>query len=49
MFHFLINFAEKRKRRYLHVAASHDEDTIYVITAYYPDPEVRQSDFKTKK
>ncbi len=35
--------------KYLHVVVSNDEDTIYLITAYYPDVEIWQSDFKSKK
>lgn len=33
----------------LHIVASHDEDFIYLITAYYPDPSIWKSDFKKRK
>lgn len=35
--------------RYLHVVVSHDAEFIYLITAYYPDKEAWESDFKTRK
>ena len=34
---------------YIHVVASHDNEWIYLITAYHPDTGVWESDFKTKK
>lgn len=34
---------------YIHVVASHDSEWIYLITAYHPDPDVWESDFKTRK
>jgi hypothetical protein len=34
---------------YIHVVASHDDEWIYLITAYHPDPEVWEPDFKTRK
>lgn len=34
---------------YLHVVVSHDDEWIYLITAYHPDPNVWESDFKTRK
>ncbi len=33
----------------LHVVVSHDEEFIYLITAYYPSPTIWELDFKTKK
>lgn len=35
--------------KYIHVEASHDSEWIYLITAYHPDADVWESDFKTKK
>ena len=35
--------------RYIHVVVSHDDEFIYLITAYYPNAEVWESDFKTRK
>ncbi len=35
--------------KYLHVVVSHDADFIYLITAYYPDEQMWESDFKTRK
>ncbi len=34
---------------YIHVVASHDSEWIYLITAYYPDADIWEPDFKTKK
>ncbi len=34
---------------YIHVVVSHDSEWIYLITAYYPDTDVWEPDFKTKK
>ncbi|MGN0194177.1 MAG: DUF4258 domain-containing protein [Pseudoramibacter sp.] len=33
----------------IHIVASHDDHFIYLITAYHPDPERWNSDFKTRK
>ena len=33
----------------IHVVVSHDDDWIYLITAYHPDPDVWEPDFKTRK
>ena len=33
----------------LHVVASYDNDFLYIITAYYPDPEKWSEDFSTRK
>lgn len=35
--------------RSIHIVISHDEDFLYLITAYYPDPELWSDDFKTRK
>jgi len=37
------------KRRPLHIVISHDKEFIYLITAYYPDPEKWDKNFKTRK
>ena len=34
---------------YIHVVVSYDDDWIYLITAYYPDRNLWESDFKTRK
>ncbi len=34
---------------YIHVVASHDSEWIYLITAYYPDADIWEPDFRTKK
>lgn len=36
-------------QRYLHVVVSYDDGYIYLITAYYPDIEQWEPDFKTRK
>ena len=33
----------------LHIVVSNDDNFIYLITAYYPDPSVWKADFKTRK
>lgn len=33
----------------LHVVASHDNEFLYIITAYYPDPEKWSEDFSIRK
>lgn len=35
--------------KYLHVVVSHDGEHIYLITAYYPNAEQWEADFKTRK
>ena len=35
--------------KYLHVVVSHDEAFIYLITAYYPDPQLWEPDFKARR
>lgn len=44
----LLGFIEKRA---LHVVLAVDESTLtgYVITAYWPDPDLWTADFKTRK
>lgn len=37
------------KGKYIHIVVSSDADFIYLITAYFPDPEVWESDFKKRK
>ena len=34
---------------YIHVVVSHDSEWIYLITAYHPDPDIWEPDFKTKR
>lgn len=34
---------------YIHVVASHDSEWIYLITAYHPDADIWEPDFKTRK
>lgn len=35
--------------KYIHVVVSHDGEYIYLITAYYPDVNQWEADFKTRK
>ena len=37
------------KNKYIHIVVSHDAEYIYLITAYYPNPEQWESDLKTRK
>ena len=37
------------KAEYIHIVVSCDTDFIYLITAYFPDPNIWESDFKTRK
>ena len=37
------------KGRYLHVICGMLEDTVYIISAYYPDPDRWEADFATRK
>ena len=37
------------KSEYIHLVVSRDTDYIYLITAYFPDPDMWESDFKTRK
>ncbi len=36
-------------KSYIHVVVSHDEEYIYLITAYHPDQEMWEPDLKTRK
>lgn len=36
-------------KRYLHVVISHDDEFIYLITAYFPDKQQWESDFRTRR
>lgn len=35
--------------KYIHIVVSHDVDYIYLITAYYPNIDQWENDFKTRK
>lgn len=35
--------------KYIHIVVSHDSDYIYLITAYYPNIDQWENDFKTRK
>lgn len=35
--------------KYIHIVVSHDSDYIYLITAYYPNTDQWEIDFKTRK
>ena len=37
------------KKMPIHMVISHDGEMLHLITAYYPDPEVWEADFKIKK
>ncbi len=37
------------KSEYIHIVVSCDTDFIYLITAYFPNPEIWEDDFKTRK
>lgn len=37
------------KSEYIHIVVSCDMNFIYLITAYFPSPEVWENDFKTRK
>lgn len=37
------------KNMYIHIVVSHDDEYIYLITAYFPDSEKWENDFKTRK
>ena len=36
-------------KRVLHVVCGVSENTLYIITAYYPSPDKIESDYKTRK
>lgn len=35
--------------KYIHIVVSNDEEYVYIITAYYPDPQLWSEDLKTRK
>ena len=35
--------------QYIHIVVSFDTDFIYLITAYFPDSDIWENDFKTRK
>ena len=37
------------KSEYIHIVVSCDTDFIYLITAYFPNPNMWENDFKTRK
>lgn len=37
------------KLQYIHIVVSCDIDFVYLITAYFPDPDIWKSDFKTRR
>lgn len=37
------------KTEYIHIVVSCDTDFVYLITAYFPDPDIWEDDFKTRK
>ncbi len=37
------------KSEYIHIVVSCDTDFIYLITAYFPNPDMWEDDFKTRK
>ncbi|MCM1215356.1 MAG: DUF4258 domain-containing protein [Lachnospiraceae bacterium] len=37
------------KSEHIHIVVSCDADFIYLITAYFPDPEIWEAGFKTRK
>lgn len=37
------------KKQYLHVVVGSNLETLWIVTAYYPDSEKWESDFKTRK
>lgn len=37
------------KTEYIHIVVSCDTNFIYLITAYIPDPDMWENDFKTRK
>lgn len=40
---------ETEDNKYIHMVLGRDDDFIYLITAYYPDPAQWESDLKTRK
>ena len=43
----ILGFSIKKER--IHIVVSCDSDFIYLITAYFPDLDVWENDFKTRK
>lgn len=37
------------KEKYIHIVVSHDDEFIYLITAYFPDEQQWTDDFKTRR
>ena len=37
------------KGKYIHIVVSHDDEFIYLITAYYPDEQQWSNNFKTRR
>ena len=37
------------RAQHIHIVLSCDTDFIYLITAYFPDPDMWESDFKSRK
>ena len=37
------------RKQYIHIVVSCDYEFIYLITAYFPDPDIWEDDFKTRK
>ena len=37
------------KSQYIHIVVSCDTDFIYLITAYFPDPDLWESNFKVRR
>lgn len=35
--------------KYIHIVVSNDKEYVYLITAYYPNPEQWEDNFKTRK
>ncbi len=35
--------------RYIHIVVSHDDEFIYLITAYYPDEQQWSNDFRARR
>ena len=43
----LLGFSVQSK--YIHIVVSCDKDFIYLITAYFPNPDIWENDFKRRK
>lgn len=43
----ILGFALNEK--YIHIVVSHDDEFIYLITAYFPDEQQWTNDFKTRR